>query len=155
MDGFEVIGLRFDLVVLACVTFGSAILAALLFVVWWVARKTGTGYDPGWGWGAAAVAAVIAGVASGAAFVAMLIPFQSLYHHWYSTSGVVVSVTNIFEGGSGELSPGYVVELDSLDEPLVFTDPRILRTVGEEVNVACSVEWVPSGVDRLNCWIAK
>lgn len=153
MDGFEVVGLRLDLVVLMWATIGLFTFAALLVGVGMLI-DTKSRHSAGEAF--YYISAFFGVVASlvGLIWVAMLIPFQPLYHHWYGTAGAVESVTNIFEGGSGEISPGYVVELNSVDAPLLFDDPRILRMAGEEISVTCSVEWVPSDVDRLNCWIA-
>lgn len=154
MEGFEVLGLRLDLVILMWITIGGLVLVLVLFGLG-ILIDAKSAYSDG---DAAFAVALFIGVVTaivGIVWVCMFIPFKSVYHHWYGSTGTVDSVTNIFEGGSGEISPGYVVELDSVEEPLLFTDPRILRSQGEEVNVTCSVEWVPAGVDRLNCWIAK
>lgn len=154
MESFEVIGLRLDIVIILGITGG---LIALALTLWGVGALVNwkSKYSDGGGWfvsaGGVGVFSIIGIIIS----VCSFIPFQSAYHHWYSTAGTVESVTNIFEGGSGEISPGYVVELDTVDKPMVFTDPRILRELDEEVNVTCSLEWVPAGVDRLNCWLAK
>lgn len=153
MDGFGVIGLRLDLIIMPVIAAVLIVVGVPLMVLG--ATKLRDRYLDMWGsWGFAG--AIVSGL--GAALllvtVVLMVPFKSAYHHWYGATGTVESVTNIFEGGSGEVSPGYVVELDSVDKPLLFNDPRILRAQGEEIDVTCSVEWVPAGVDRLNCWIA-
>lgn len=153
MEGFEVIGLRLDLAVMMWLTIGGFALAALLFGLGILVDAKARYADGEFAYVVAAIVAFFS-VVIAIIWLILLIPYKPVYHHWYSASGTVESVTNIFEGGSGEISPGYVVELDSVDRPLMFNDPRILKADGE-INVACSVEWVPAGVDRLNCWIAN
>lgn len=155
MDEFDVVGLRLDLVILPWVGFPLLVIGVVL-VVLGNTKFAERGYSVKFAHlGFAMPGSFAAAIGGGAVltWLALLIPFQPIYHHWYSTSGTVESVTNTFESGSGELSAGYVVELDSVERPLVFTDSRILSASGE-VEVTCSVEWVPAGADRLNCWIA-
>lgn len=89
------------------------------------------------------------------AWTAALIPFQSQYHVLYHVEGTVESVTNAFESGSGDLTSSPVVRLDTLDRAAVVSDPRIMDLVDQEVTLLCSIEWVPYGLDRLNCSIAS
>lgn len=89
------------------------------------------------------------------AWLVMLIPFQSQYHVLYQVEGTVESVTNAFESGSGDLTSSPVVRLDTLDRAAVVSDPRIMDLVDQEVTLLCSVEWVPYGLDRLDCSIAS
>lgn len=153
MDGFEVIGLRLDLIIVPLVTVVLLAVGVPLAVLG--ATKWRDKYIDMWhGAGVVGLIIAILGGIAGLVWVVLLAPFQSQYHHWYSANGEVTSVTNVFEGGSGEMSPGYVVEVDSVEQPLLFTDPRVLRSQGEHLTITCSLEWVPSGADRLNCWIA-
>lgn len=156
MDGFEVIGLRLELVVLPWVGIPLLVIGVVLLVLGntvFADRSYSFKFDH-MGFTIPGIFATLIGGGAVLTWLVMFIPFQSQYHQWYSATGEVTAVTNVFEGGSGEMSPGYVVEVDSVEQPLLFTDPRVLRSQGEQLTMTCSLEWVPSGADRLNCWIA-
>ena len=143
----ELIGLRFDLLVTLTVCLPVVVLA-----VWLGMKARRHGFDSGWG--LSGIFGYIFGGLAAIILVASFVPFKAPYVNEYRTEGEVLAVSNVFESGSGEITPGYVVTLDKIDTPLVFTDPRILNRAGQNTAAVCSVEWVPRGADRYHCRIA-
>lgn len=90
-----------------------------------------------------------------AAFVVSLAPFQPRYWVLSEQSGVIASISNRFNDGSGDLSGDtYTVTLEGDSTPRVVTDSRILGLhSGDQVDMTCSLEWVYGGADRSNCYL--
>lgn len=106
------------------------------------------------GWQVIGVCVSILAGLTALAWIIFLIPFQSKYHVLYTVDGTVESVTNAFTSGSGDITSRPVVRLNTLDRAVAVTDPRIMDLAGEQVTLLCSLEWVPYGMDRVNCSIA-
>lgn len=94
------------------------------------------------------------GVAALVTWLVLLIPYSSQYWMFYRLTGDVQSVTRTLNDGSGELTKRPVVAISGFDRPVVVDDSRIYSYVGERVDFTCSIEWVPYGGDRVNCFIA-
>lgn len=94
------------------------------------------------------------GVAAFLVLLILLIPYDIKYLSYYNVEGVVEGVTRTFVQGSGDLTNVPVVNVTGFDTALVVEDARVYNYVGQDVNFTCSVEWVPYGADRLNCFIA-
>lgn len=84
--------------------------------------------------------------------VCALIPFNAKYWNLYETSGTVQSVSNRFVDASGDLTRGYLIELDN-GQQMVLSDSRVLNLEGKKASFTCSYEWVYQSQDRLNCTI--
>lgn len=67
----------------------------------------------------------------------------STYMKDYEVHGTVVSATNKFKSGTGDLTSigKPVVLLDGLSTPLFVNDDRVLGMVGEEVDLRCHPVW--------------
>ena len=99
-------------------------------------------------WGAATALATVSGLGIG---LGALAPFNPDVWTIKATEGTVTNVSNTFQEGSGDISVGYVVQLDTLEDTVVVEDPRILNENGNHVSLSCTTEWVPYAQDRLNC----
>lgn len=124
----------------------------------WAKRYPSSSHDEKWSSTGAGIFVFLLAVFAGMGVLASIllaIPFQSKYLVYYNVDGTVLSVTNAFDSGSGDITSSPVVRLDSLDHGVVVSDPRVMDLVGEEVTLLCSIEWVPYAADRLNCSIAS
>lgn len=82
-------------------------------------------------------------------------PYDFKYYQIYETLGVVESVSNTFSEDDGSIVRVPVVEFSSLDRPIVVEDPRIIKLVGSELELSCTLEWVYQSEDRIHCTIRK
>lgn len=109
-------------------------------------------FDSGWGLsglflGLFAVTLTIIGAI-------VLIPYDHRYWSIYQANGTVLETTNSFVNGSGDLTTGSaIVVVDGVSERLIVRDERLTGQADVEVTVNCSLEWVPYGADRYNCWL--
>lgn len=123
----------------------------------WARKYPHSSHDDKWHDTGAAIFFMLVAAFAGAlttASIVMAIPFQAKYLVFYHVDGTVQSVTNAFESGSGDITSSPVVRLDTLDRAAVVSDPRVMDLVDKQVTLLCSLEWVPYGMDRLNCSIA-
>lgn len=119
--------------------------AALLLIGWWIEWE-GTMFAGGVVGGIGFIVAIV--------WLFLLIPYSSEYHVLWRAEGEITSVTNTLADGDGGLTRVPVVELDTVDMPIVVHDPRVLEMQGTEVQLTCSIEWVMYGMDRISCDIA-
>lgn len=87
-------------------------------------------------------------------WLVLLLPYSPEFWMLYRLSGEVQTVTRSFEEGTGELSNEPVVRIGGFSTPVVVADSRIYDYVGQDVDLTCSLEWVPYGQKRINCFIA-
>lgn len=105
-----------------------------------------------------AMAGTITGVIGGLVILSLLvaaIPYQPKYWVLTETQGELVSISNRFASGTGDVSGvTYTITLVGDPTPRVVTDSRILGlSVGDEVSLTCSLEWVYGGADKSNCFL--
>lgn len=149
----ETLGLRLDILIPGIVAI--ILLAVAGVCAWfsvWQYRKEIKVY---WLDGAWSYLTIIFGALAGVITVIMLfvlVPYQPKYWQVYSVSGHVESVSNTFVQGGGDLSIGdFAVKLDSLANPVVVSNSRILTMKGDTVRMLCTEEWVPYGTVQINC----
>lgn len=142
---FTSVGLRLDLIVLFSVGVGGVLLLAIGLALFFIVDWEGPGI----------ILATIAGgvlLIGGGGWVASLIPFDTKYHHVYAYDTTVESVSNVLAEDGGDLTRQPIVSTpDGVN--LLVEDARVVNMVGETVDFRCTVEWVPYGADRYNCWI--
>lgn len=143
-EGFIEVGVRQDLLVSGWVGLGLLVLTVIVVVVgdWWDED----------GWLFAFLPGVFAVIAT-AAWLVLLFPFQGEYHHVYRVEGRVESVSNVLEGGSGDLTQTPVIELSTIDRPITMNDPRALSLDGKDVTLTCSIGWNYQAADTYSCSI--
>lgn len=82
------------------------------------------------------------------------VPLQSKYWANYEVTGTIAELSNTLEQGSGNLSgDSYLIKLESIDEPLTTTNPRLLDAVGEDVTLRCNILWEYQAADKWACEI--
>lgn len=92
---------------------------------------------------------VIGGIVAGLAACALLYPILAFFIQGpefmkdYEVHGKVLSATNKFDGGTGDLTSigSPVVRLEGVQTPLFINDDRILGMVGEDVILRCNPVW--------------
>ena len=80
----------------------------------------------------------------GAYFGAMLPPYDLSFHATYRITGEVSDLEKGFTGdGDGVFSSGFVLEVEGVDDYLIWSDDQRFRTieVGDDVNLVCSKEF--------------
>lgn len=82
------------------------------------------------------------------------VPYDAKYWSYYEVSGPLNEVSNRFENATGDSSSGASYPARIGDLQVVMYDSRIFNySVGDEVNLRCSVKWIYQGQDQLNCVI--
>jgi hypothetical protein len=82
------------------------------------------------------------------------IPYDAKYWTYYEISGPLTEVSNRFENATGDnpTSGSYPARIG--EQQVVMEDSRIFNySIGDDVNLRCSVQWVYQGQDQLNCVI--
>ncbi len=97
--------------------------------------------------------AALCGLIAGGTWLIMLTPYDGKYHHYYTVSGEVTSVSNVLTEASGDLTREPVVTLDSLDRPLVIDDSRAVELEGRDVVLRCTIGWNYQAADSYSCRI--
>lgn len=130
----------------------AGVLVVLGFL-WFIGfeRWFGNGYG---GWQAVGVVWWVLGGLTAVVSIILLMPYDSKYHVFYRLEGNIVSVTNSFEHGSGELSYTPVVKLDTYDHPILMKSSRIMALEGKDVTLTCTLSWEPYGLDATYCGVA-
>ena len=142
------IGTRFDLLVMGWVFGALVVITALL----WLGFKKADYYDEDL-WGVPAVVSSAFTVIIGLVLAFLLFPYSSEYHHLYRVSGTVEKVTNKMIEASGEFSNTTVLTLDTVDRPVVMSDPRGVTLEGLDVDLTCSIKWHYMAQDTYHCEI--
>lgn len=77
------------------------------------------------------------------------------YMRDYKVAGKVLSVSQVLDDASGDLTRVPVVTLDTVDRPLVVNDPRIVNLQGADVVLKCTIEWHYRETDTYACKIME
>jgi len=147
-DQFVDVGVAIHLLGLG---WGALALLVIAGLFTWFYLSSGGGELSGLG----AVLTGLFGAVVGLIWIAVLIPFDGRYHHVYAVEGTVVSVSNVLDTASGDLTRTPVVELDSVDVPLVVDDPRAVELVGRDVTLLCRIGWNHLAADTYTCSIRE
>lgn len=153
---FELIGPKDNVLVLSIITTIGLIVSVVMIVL---ARrmKKKSSYDIIYDYGMPIRGSTYALTAL---FVLMstvaLVPYHPKYWNEYRVEGTVVSVTNMFDEGSGSVSNIQVVELDTMEHPIISDgDLRFITKVGEEVRLTCNINWIFRTEDTYRCRLAN
>jgi hypothetical protein len=84
----------------------------------------------------------------------VLFPYQAKYLTYTEHQGIVNTVTNRFNDGTGNLSGNLILTLKNSTVPLVVTDDRLQSVkVGQYVDLTCSIAFTYGGADETDCFI--
>lgn len=125
----------------------SIVAASAAVWLWFLYRKYRGEYDLG-AWAVTVVASMLV---SGTLIA--LLPMSPRYWNFYDIHGKVEKITNAITTDDNGYARIPVVTLEGFSLPVVVDDPRILTLKGKNVDLLCTVEWVPYGADRYNCGI--
>lgn len=142
------VGIRLDLLVLGYVALALLVITSLL----WLGFRKAKWYDEDM-WGFPAILSTAFTVIIGLVLMVALFPYSSEYHHLYRVSGNVETVTNKMVEASGEFSKHTVLTLDTVDRPVVMSDPRGVTLEGKQVDLTCSIKWHYQAQDTYHCEI--
>jgi len=143
----EVVGVRLELLV----TGWLALVALVVAVVLWVIHRRSSYYSDGLII-STTMFSLVAGVA-GLVWVLMLWPYSTEYHKLYKVEGTVETVTNKMVEASGEFSEHTVLTLDTVDRPVLMSDPRGVTLEGRDVELTCRMQWHYKAQDTYHCAI--
>lgn len=142
------IGTRFDLLVIGWVFGALVVITALL----WLGFRKAKWYDEDM-WGFPAILSTAFTVIIGLVLMVALFPYSTEYYKVYRVSGTVEKVTNKMVEASGEFSESTVLTLDTVDRPVVMSDPRGVTLEGKQVDLTCSIKWHYQAQDTYHCEI--
>lgn len=142
------VGVRLDLLVMGWV-FGALVVITVL--LWLGFRKSDVFDGDPWLMGALFSAAFT--VIIGIGLAVLLWPYSTEYYKVYRVSGTVEKVTNKMVEASGEFSESTVLTLDTVDRPVVMSDPRGVTLEGKQVDLTCSINWHYMAQDTYHCEI--
>lgn len=133
------------------------VLLALVAVFWAKCRRwLGVpNRDRGEGYAFAAVITGICALIELTVFIIGAIPFQPQYLKLYRVETTVLSVSNVMDDASGDLTRTPVVELEGVDRPVVIDDPRIVRLEGADLVLTCTIGWHYQAADTYSCAIRE
>lgn len=112
--------------------------------------------DPYSDWGFTAAFCIAFSIGMGLGLVVSLFPFQPKY--WFITQheGTVTSIETRSSSNEDDIVTLFSVGIDSMDQNVLTSDPRFLDVeIGDELAVACSIEWVYAGKDIINCVLSE
>jgi len=142
------VGVRLDLLVTGWVFGALVVITALL----WLGFKKADVFDDD-PWLMGAILSTVATVITGIVLAVSLWPYSTEYYKVYRVSGTVEKVTNKMVEASGEFSNTTVLTLDTVDRPVVMSDPRGVTLEGLDVDLTCSIKWHYQAQDTYHCEI--
>lgn len=146
--------LQLQFIIVPTVALCLAVVSAALLVRYFRTRKPDfVGYTKAGLGMAAAFLTTFAGFAILGTLI-LLIPFSPTYWTYNHVGGTVLSVSNRFVDGTGDLSSDYVLRIQGQPGVYNVQDNRIQGiTIGDPVDLTCTVQWVYAGQDQNNCFI--
>lgn len=128
---------------------------AIIFITVFIARPNFRFDRRGSEW---SIVKVIILFFSGVAVMGSIIstfPYSPKYWTITNYSGEIQSVeslaTDVSDDGT-TLTGSFVIEFDGLDEPVITYDQRVLTyEKGDPIDLACTVEFIYAGQDKINC----
>jgi hypothetical protein len=128
---------------------------AIIFITVFIARPSFRFEKRGSELSIIKVAFLFASVVSMLLLIVFTAPFNPKYWTITNYSGEVRSVERLAADVSDDgttLTSSFVVEFDGLDEPVITDDPRVLTyEQGDNIDLACTVEFIYGGKDKINC----
>jgi hypothetical protein len=103
----------------------------------------------GWFWSGilGAIFSVIMIIATAITFS----PYDAKYFGVYATSGTIETVTASIDASGQYTYIDYVVTLEDDPTLYVLSDPRVVGTEGQDVDLTCSIAYVPYSADYITC----